>query len=507
MHSLLRAAIQPKNKFDIAIIGKGSSIDSISPDAYSDKIVINANDSESIVKGDIGVFHHGWILDRFEHIPPRCQLYVTDRTLPSEVPVLAARYAGYSEERDLLIERFFDDNQLWLEHASVISCLRVANEIGKALGQQKRVFLLGFDFSMEHGFSARVENGLHGADDIYVGNLISAQERCLERLLLEKNRLNIDIVHVGNRPYSLYTVEAFNALASPLSESFPLSQVKQRPRSESHVDVVAEITTNHFGDKERLKAMIRLAKDAGADYIKLQKRNVDTFYSPETLEKSFQSPFGQTFRDYRLGLELSEADFDWVDSYCRQLGIGWFASVLDETSYEFIKSFYPELIKLPSTISEKKQYLERVGSEWEGIVAISTGMTGPEYEEFIAKHFSKAKKIYLLQCTSAYPAPECDTGIGVIRHYRDLSRQDPRIIPGYSSHDIGSLCCQLAVSAGARMIEKHVKLGGVKWAHFDEVALDLATGEFSQFVRDVRRAEAIAGSEEKSIFNSEHHKY
>jgi len=511
MHEQLRSATQFKKDADIVIIGKGASIDEIDIHSLREKIIINANDSESILQGDIGVFHHGWVLDHFEYIPPKCQLYVTDRLLTKNVKVLTARYARYEEEGELFINRFFDEKQLWLEHAAVISCLRVANEVAKALGQRKRVFLLGFDFSMENGYSARIENGLHGADDGYVDHMIRTQELYLEKLLAERNRLNIDIVHVGKRPYSLFTVQAFNALLQSTSVESVFGFEKTKPRvqskSEEHVEVVAEITTNHFGDRERLKAMIRLAKKSGADYIKLQKRNVDTFYSAEMLAKHFKSPFGSTFREYRLGLELSKEDFIWINDFCNSEGIGWFASILDEISFDFIKQFNPTLIKLPSTISEKKNYLEKVGAEWERGLVISTGMTGPEYEQFIANSFKKSEKIYLLQCTSAYPAPENEVGIGTIRHYRDLSRENSRIVPGFSSHDIGSLCSQMAVAAGAKMIEKHVKLGSVDWAHFDEVALDLASDEFARFVSDVRRAERIVGSEKKLIYQSEHHKY
>ena len=65
----------------------------------------------------------------------------------------------------------------------------------------------------------------------------------------------------------------------------------------------------------------------------------------------------------------------------------------------------------------------------------------------------------------------------------------------------------MAVAAGARMIEKHVKLDSVAWAHFDDVALDLGTGEFRDFVSDIRKAEVIAGAPKKSVRDSEHHKY
>lgn len=508
-HDILRTALEGKEEADIVIVGKGASIDAVHIDALHGKIVINANDSECIFCGDIGVFHHGWVLDRFEHFQPSCRLYVTDRSMPANVKVLPAKYAPYDEETGLFIERFFDEHNLWLEHATVISCLRVANEIAKALGVRKRIFLIGFDFSLKNGFSTHIENGQHGADDVYVDHMVRVQESYLEKLMSERAFLDIDIVHIGSRPYSLFTVEAFNALleADRHDNKKSTKVVAENKKNEQHVLIVAEITTNHFGDRERLKVMIRLAKQAGADYIKLQKRDVESFYKAETLAKPFKSPFGSTFRDYRIGLELTKEDFEWVDQFCKEIGIGWFASILDEPSFDLIKQFNPALIKLPSTISEKKSYLEKVGAEWKNGLVISTGMTGSDYEQFILQSFCKAREIYLLQCTSAYPTPENDAGIGVIRHYRDLSLQDLRIIPGFSSHDIGSLCSQMAVAAGAKMIEKHVKLGSVQWAHFDEVALDLSTDEFTKFVADVRKAERIVGSEGKKIFESENHKY
>lgn len=507
MHEVLRKAVQGKESQDIVIIGKGASIDAVRVDLLKDKIIINANDSESIVPGDIGVFHHGWVLDRFEYAAPRCRLYVTDRQMPSGTEVLPARYAPFEEDSGRFIWRFFDDQQIWLEHAAVISCLRVANELARALNIRKRVFLLGFDFSLEGGFSTHIENGLHGADVAYVDRLVRAQEAYLERLLSERDRLNIDILHVGRKPYSVYTVEAFNALI--LTQGFG-AQVPAPARDAQYSDgvyVVAEITTNHFGDLERLKTMILLAKRAGADFIKLQKRDVDTFYSAEALARPYASPFGKTFRDYRLGLELTRDGFEVVDRFCASIGIGWFASVLDEPSFQFIRQFEPEMIKLPSTISERKAFLESVGKIWDRTLVISTGMTGPEYERFVLESFPKARRIYLLQCTSAYPTPENDAQIGVVRHYRDLAKSDPRIVPGFSSHDVGVLCSQLAVAAGARMIEKHVKLGSVQWAHFDEVALDLAGDEFTNFVSEIRRAERIVGDEVKRIKSCENHKY
>jgi len=278
-------------------------------------------------------------------------------------------------------------------------------------------------------------------------------------------------------------------------------------RDDNKVIIVAEITTNHLGDVERLKKMVRLAKEAGADLVKVQKRNVETFYAPEHLEKKYDSPFGSIWKDFRYGIELALEDFHELEKECKKVGIDWFASVLDVESFKLLKPFNKELLKLPSTISKHEDFHAHVAEHHTGPIVISTGYTSQDYEGHIQKTFKDNEKIYLLQCTSAYPPPPEDCNVSVVRHYHELSKENPKIVPGYSSHDEGSLGCMLAVAAGAKMIEKHVKIGNTPWMHFQDVALDLENGEFARFVQDIRKAELMCGSGVKDIKSSEWHKY
>jgi sialic acid synthase SpsE len=505
MKEELLKAIQGKHDRDIVIIGKGPSVDSISTEFLKDFIVINVNDSEVIFPGEIAVFHSGWVLDRFDYNTPKANLYITDREFSYGPEVLKAKFIPNNPETaDFLLERFFEEN-FYIEQSTVASALKYANHISYFLGERKRVYLIGFDFSVKEGFSKKIIDPRHGLESEYIEQVINVQERVFENILSQRNRLSIDVFHVGSKPYSFYSVDAFNGIIKGNGESN--IQEHQKDSFSGEVKIVAEITTNHFGDWHRLEAMIRAAKTAGADFIKLQKRNVDTFYTKEQLENPYDSPFGTTFGQYRQGIELNEEQITKVKELCERLQIGWFMSILDKPSYDYMKLFKPVIIKLPSTISEKKEYLQAVAEDFEGELVISTGFTDVTYESFILKTFKKARKIYLLQCTSAYPTPMEDTQIGVIRHYYNLSKKDSRIIPGYSSHDIGSVCSMMAVAAGARMIEKHVKYGDVSWSHFDQVAINLANEDFKNFVLDVRRAERIVGNEKKIIHNSEHHKY
>ena len=103
--------------------------------------------------------------------------------------------------------------------------------------------------------------------------------------------------------------------------------------------------------------MVKLSKKAGADYIKIQKRDVDNFFSSKELSKYYYSEYGNTFGDYRRGLELSIDEIDKLDKFCKKINIKWFSSVLDEKSFDEIIKFNPDLIKIPSTVSNFKIYI------------------------------------------------------------------------------------------------------------------------------------------------------
>ena len=128
-------------------------------------------------------------------------------------------------------------------------------------------------------------------------------------------------------------------------------------------------------------------------------------------------------------------------------------------------------------------------------------MTNENYVQFILKKFINFKKLYLLHAISAYPTFFTDININIIKKYYKLSLENKNIIPGYSSHDVGSLGSMLAVAAGARMIEKHIKFGVTEWMHFDDTAIDVIS-ELPSFVSDLIKVDKALGSEKKKSIKS-----
>lgn len=437
--------------------------------------------------------------DALTHEGPRARLYITSTDFATPVAeVVRTRHVSLSQEgTDLMVQRLLSD-EIVIEDVLFLTALQVARAVARSRGRPQTVYMVGFDFRAEAGNASAIARHYETDSEDQRRLRIEMQENFLLNALYMLQGSEIDVVHVGKRPFSRLS-------SDDLREQF-LPEPQEAGR-DWRVSVVAELTTNHFGDRGRLERMVRAAKAAGADYVKVQKRDVESFYSPEQLAAPYKSPFGSTFRDYRHQLELDRDDFAFLHGLCDRLGIKWFASALDEASYRFLLEAGSHAIKLPSTISEHTDYLELVARTCDRPIVLSTGMTDKAFESWVLETFARSPELHLLQCNSAYPTPAEDCNVGVVRHYAHLAKENPRIVPGYSSHDHGWFGSALAVAAGARMVEKHVKLGNTEWAHFDAVALDLTRGEFKDYVAKVREAEVIVGSEEKTVQPSEHHKY
>ncbi|PWJ60395.1 N-acetylneuraminate synthase [Dyadobacter jejuensis] len=515
--SQVRNIALKSGKSKIAIIGKGESVHEIILEKLNNFFIINLNDSERIIPGNVAFFYR---IDFFNEIKKngfKADFYVAPDHL--KIPDDQHLEANYQPRSQDIVDQpfsYIQDTEFTLTDFTVLSAIKFLTIYQGFLNLPIEVYFLGFDFTSE-----KLKDDDYDMHDLEFKNaFLKTQESVFSSVLRGFNKFypDINLIHVGNKNYSSISVTGLNKIIGEfqfdhkprlLATNRELyQQVLKRSQESNQVIVVAEFTNNHIGDPQRLVKMIKLAKEAGADMIKLQKRDVDSFYSEKELSKPYDSPFGNTLRDYRTAVELNESLFELVDEECRRNEIPWFTSVLDWNSYEFMLQFDPPLIKLPSTISNHRNYLLKVGSHFKGDLIISTGFTDKDYENFILENFLTDRNLFILQCTSSYPTPPEACQIAVVRHYDELSQnQYSNLLPGYSSHDVGSLGCMLAVAAGAKMLEKHVKLGNLDWVHFDGVAIDLYNNEFKQFVHDVRKAELMCGNKTKKIHTMEHHKY
>lgn len=506
----------PTDFKNIVIVGKGESIKQINREVLSNSLIINVNDSELLISGYFTIFYAERVLESLKKNGFKNEVYISSQklaaVLPNSAEFIHADYNPLTNEGVEHIAALFEKDSFELTDFLLLSAIKLAWLTNQASDKDLPIYLIGFDFDLEKE-SKPTDNSQH--DALYREILFKTQKSqyvFIQQYL--KDKLGILLRHVGNANFSSLSVAEFNQLStnetvttskSKFDNTEEYQKLLQKVANENYTIVVAELTNNHIGNADRLRKMIKLAKNAGADMVKIQKRDVNTFYTEDELNTEYNSPFGNKLKDYREGVELDDTLMKILISECEQNEIVWFSSVLDYPSLQFLEKYNPPLIKLPSTISNHRNFLKKAGEEFKGDLVISTGFTDKEYESFVLENFCTDRNLFLLQCTSSYPAPPEACQISVVRHYENLDL--PNLFPGYSSHDIGSLGCMMAVAAGATMVEKHVKLGDLDWIHFDGVALDLGTNQFEIFVKDIRKASVMCGSKHKKIHKQEHHKY
>ncbi len=217
---------------------------------------------------------------------------------------------------------------------------------------------------------------------------------------------------------------------------------------------ISEIGINHNGDLSLAKELIKLAHDCGSDAVKFQKRDIDSVYTQEFLNSPRQSPWGDTQRDQKLGLEFGENEYQEIDKFCKELSIEWFASCWDKKSQEFMSRFNSRFNKIASPMIVCKEFLEMVAAEKKHTF-ISTGMTNLRTIDQAVKIFEKNNCSFeLMHCVSTYPAKNEDINLEVIKTLK--SRYSCEV--GYSGHESG-----VAVSCGAAAynissLERHITL-------------------------------------------------
>ena len=115
--------------------------------------------------------------------------------------------------------------------------------------------------------------------------------------------------------------------------------------------IIGEIGINHNGDIDVAKKLMEVAKNAGADAVKFQKRTPELCVPEHQRSQMRDTPWGYiTYLDYRYKVEFDEDAYTEIDRYAKEIGIDWFASSWDIPSLEFIERFNPPAHKLPSAL-------------------------------------------------------------------------------------------------------------------------------------------------------------
>ena len=256
--------------------------------------------------------------------------------------------------------------------------------------------------------------------------------------------------------------------------------------------IIAELSANHGHDIEIAKETIRAAKKAGADAIKLQTYTADTL-TLDCNKEDFIVKGGTLWDTQTLYSLYQEAYTPWawhkeLFACAKEEGLLCFSTPFDKSAVDFLEQFDPPAYKVASFEITDYELVRYMASKQRPMI-ISTGIATLNEIEDVVRICQREdnSEIILLQCTSSYPAPLEGANLLTIP---DLAKRFG-VIAGFSDHTLGITAPIVAVTLGAKVIEKHFILDKAIGGADASFSLDMA--DFTQMVQTLRETEKLLG--------------
>ena len=275
-----------------------------------------------------------------------------------------------------------------------------------------------------------------------------------------------------------------------------------RLRSKKNTYIIAELSANHNQDFEQAVQLIKSAKEAGADAIKLQT------YTPDTItidcdNEYFRIGKGTIWEGRNLYDLYKEAYTPWewqpkLKEVANNLGMDLFSTPFDDTAVEFLEKMDVPAYKIASFELVDIPLVQRVAKTGKPII-MSTGMaTLAEIDEAVqAAKESGCKELALLKCTSGYPADPAEMNLCTIPHLAEAFS----LPVGLSDHTLGIAVPVAAVALGACIVEKHFTLS--RAVPGPDSAFSLEPHEFKAMVEAIRVTEKALGKVNYAVTEKE----
>lgn len=263
------------------------------------------------------------------------------------------------------------------------------------------------------------------------------------------------------------------------------------------VYVVAEMSANHHNDLDYAARIVRAAKEAGADAVKVQTYTADTI-TLDVDSPLFKDRTGGTLWEGRGLYDLyAEASMPWewqpkLAAVASEAGIHLFSAPFDFTAVDFLEAEVdPPAYKVASFEIVDLPLIERMAATGKPLL-ISTGMSSRDEiaEAVEAARRGGATQIALLKCTSAYPAPPEEMNLAAI----PAMAAEFGLPVGLSDHTLGIAAPVAGVALGACIVEKHFTLSRADGG--PDGAFSLEPAELKAMIDGIRVASKAVGRAE-----------
>jgi sialic acid synthase SpsE len=264
--------------------------------------------------------------------------------------------------------------------------------------------------------------------------------------------------------------------------------------------IIAEIGINHDGSLDKLKAMVDVAKDAGADAVKLQ---VMTGYDlvaghvPFTFGKGEQK-YSDDLAALFYARRIKDEWLPEIYAYCAKADIICFATPFTNDTVDLLEGVNNPIYKISSGDVTHIPLIEYIAQKGKPIILSTGKSTLAEVDDAVRTIRQNGNDNFaLLHCVSFYPTPYEKLNLRVMKTLSEAFHCPV----GFSDHSEGYISAVAAVCMGAKIIEKHFTLdkadfGPDHWFSLDPV-------ELKALVENIRLVEKTFGSPVKEVLDIE----
>lgn len=265
---------------------------------------------------------------------------------------------------------------------------------------------------------------------------------------------------------------------------------------ESKAFIIAEIGINHNGSIKIARELISAAKNAGADCVKFQMRNLNELYRNSANDDISEEDLGT---QYTLNLlkrfELPAESMLELFEYSKSMELTPLCTPWETESLRILEQYGMPAYKVASADMTNHPFIAELTGTYKPLI-VSTGMSTEEEIRETVKLLQNSGAAYcLLHCNSTYPAPFKDININYLARLKQIGD----CVVGYSGHERGIAVVMASVAKGAKIIEKHITLD--REMEGSDHKVSLLPDEFRMMVNGIREVEASLGSQHPRLIS------
>lgn len=263
---------------------------------------------------------------------------------------------------------------------------------------------------------------------------------------------------------------------------------------------IAEVGSNFDGDLDRVRYLVDLAKESGADAVKFQSFLTDKIISKDgfkNLKVGFQVKWKKSVYDIYKGAEFPREWHKEIFDYCKKKKITFFSAPYDFEAVDLLEKIGVSAFKIGSGDITWLEIVEYIASKKKPVMLGTGASTTQEINDAVkAIRSTGNEQLILLQCVTNYPSNFESANINAMVELRKKFN----CLVGYSDHTPGSIVPLGAAALGGCVIEKHFTDDKTRVGPDHPFAMD--ANDFKIMVASIRTLEKALGSK-KEIYSEE----